>query len=183
MFTHYYCGTNIDVRQFWGYCRIILPSINNAFVSQVNRVANFSCNINFIGVFITENYNLSGYNRMLYWFTYLQGRNRGITNDNSENQKIKTTFVPPSTNIVDCDFIVMQLKVSIAIYLYPPPPKPCHCPIIFVIGCVTYHNINIVARAEEIRNCYLAINEMQNSCTRNGIHQYDILFFLYIITK
>lgn len=132
MFTHYYCGTNIDVRQFWGYCRIILPSINNAFVSQVNRVANFSCNINFIGVFITENYNLSGYNRMLYWFTYLQGRNRGITNDNSENQKIKTTFVPPSTNIVDCDFIVMQLKVSIAIYLYPP--KPCHCPINFFLS-------------------------------------------------
>lgn len=60
MFTHYYCGTNIDVRQFWGYCRIILPSINNAFVSQVNRVANFSCNINFIGVFIIENYNFSG---------------------------------------------------------------------------------------------------------------------------
>lgn len=34
-------------------------SIYNAFVSQVNRVDNFSCNINFIGVFIIENYNLS----------------------------------------------------------------------------------------------------------------------------
>lgn len=179
MFTHYYCGTNIDVRQFWGYCRIILPSINNAFVSQVNRVANFSCNINFIGVFITENYNLSGYNRMLYWFTYLQGRNRGITNDNSENQKIKTTFVPSSTNIVDCDINVMQLKVSIAIYLYPR-----HCPVMFLdrMRYLSY-NINIVSRAEEIRNSYSAINEMHNLCTRNGICQYDILIFLYIITK